>query len=419
MRQRNRKRPLVILAYRGYGTSKKLYVKGRVIEDKGITTASESDSTRVNFVNMLKRFFNAEVPHARINVRFQGIEHEVIADAEGYFEIWIEPVQPLPMDRIWHEIELELISPRTEQPVHTTASVLVPPPTAQFGVISDIDDTVIHTDAVNLARMVGTVMLGNAHTRLLLKGVAAFYRALFEGTQPDTFNPLFYISNSPWNLYDLLSEFFHLHNFPIGPVLFLRQWDLTRRERLPTRIREHKLTSARNILALFPELPFILIGDSGEQDPEIYAELVSQFPQRIRAVYIRNVSRKVQRPAELAILAEKVLQAGSTLILADDTWPLAQHAAQQGWITPASLVEIEAERDRDAAPRLSIPPLTPEAKKTEAPVVVVAGDASKQAEGTTQAQPMLPDQAIPNALQTATPEGGKTPTVIVKPDEAK
>ena len=127
----------------------------------------------------------------------------------------------------------------------------------------------------------------------------------------------------------------------------------------------------------------------------------------------------MRRPAELAILAEKVLQAGSTLILADDTWPLAQHAAQQGWIAPASLVKIEAERDRDAAPRLSIPPWTPEAKKTEAPVVVVAGDASKQAEGTTQAQPMLPDEAIPNALQTATPEGGKTPTVIVKPDEAK
>jgi phosphatidate phosphatase APP1 len=381
MRQRNRKRPLVILAYRGYGTPKKLYIKGRVIEDKGITTASEGDSTRLNFANMMKRFFNAEVPHARIKVRFQGMEQEVTADAEGYFEIWIEPSQPLPADRIWHEIELDLIAPRTEQPVHTTATVLVPPASAQFGVISDIDDTVIHTDAVNLARMVGTVMLGNAHTRLLLKGVAAFYRALFQGNpehaQLNTFNPLFYISNSPWNLYDLLSEFFHLHNIPIGPVLFLRQWGFTKRERLPTRIREHKLTSARNILTLFPELPFILIGDSGEQDPEIYAELVSQFPQRIQAVYIRNVSRKVRRPAELGILADKVLQAGSTLILADDTWPLAQHAAQQGWITPASLIEIEAERDKDTAPRLSISPLNLDDDTGKTPTIIIKPDDTK------------------------------------------
>ena len=344
-----RRDPMMIVAYRGYGTPHKLYFQGRVLENKGITAAAEGDSTWDNLVNMVKRFFSAGVPRARVRARFQDIERDFVADPAGYLNGWIEPTRPLPDDALWREVELELIEPHTKgfQPVRAVTSVLVPPSHAQFGVISDIDDTVIHTDAVNLLRMARIVLLGNARTRLPLKGVAGFYRALIHGNGQTVINPVFYVSNSPWNLYDLLSDFFHLNDIPLGPVLFLRRWGFTARERWPTQKRQHKLTSARMILNTFPHLPFILIGDSGEDDPEIYAELVSEYPDRIRAVYIRNASRRLQRPAEIKVLAEKVTQAGSTLILADDTWPMAQHAVQQGWIAPASLVEIDADRRRE------------------------------------------------------------------------
>lgn len=368
------KDPMMIVAYRGYGTLHKLYLQGRVLENKGINVAADGDSTWDNFVNMYKRFTSAGVSRARVRTRFQDIERDFVADKAGYFDGWIESSQPLRDNGLWHEVELELIEPRRRgsRPVRATASVLVPPPDAQFAVISDIDDTVIHSDVVNLLRMARIVFLGNARTRLPLKGVAGFYRALFRGNGQEGVNPLFYVSNSPWNLYDLLCDFFHLNDIPIGPVLFLRRWGFTRKERLPTRKREHKLSSARNILELFPHLPFILVGDSGEKDPEIYAELVSEYPERIRAVYIRNASRKLQRPAEIQVLAGKVIQAGCTLILADDTWPLAQHAAQQGWITPASLVEIDAERQKDATPPNALAQLLGQ-EGEEAPVVVIGG----------------------------------------------
>jgi phosphatidate phosphatase APP1 len=342
---------ILILAYRGYGTEHKLYLKGRVVEDNGINAATDNDSTWDNLVNMVKRFSSTEVPHARVRARFQDIERDFVADSKGYFDVWIEPSQPLQKDRLWHDIELELIKPRYigTEPVKTTATVMVPLLDAQFAVISDIDDTVVYTDAVNLLRMARTVFLGNSRTRLPLKGVAAFYRGLFHGNGQQGINPLFYVSNSPWNLYDLLSDFFNLHDIPVGPVLFLRQWGFTRKELFPTSTRQHKLAAARNMLELFPHLPFILVGDSGEKDPEIYTELVRQYPDRIRAVYIRNASRNLKRPAEISALAEKVLKGGSTLILADDIWPLARHAAQQGWITSASLAEIDAEEKKDAA----------------------------------------------------------------------
>jgi phosphatidate phosphatase APP1 len=366
------KDPLTIVPYSGYGTPHKLYLQGRVLENKGISAAADGDSRWDNLVNMYKRFTGAGVSRARVRARFQDTEREFVTDSSGYFDGWVESSQPLQGGGLWHEVELELAEPRRRgaQPVRATARALVPPPDSQFAVISDIDDTVIHTDAVNLLRMASIVFLGNARTRLPLKGVAGFYRALFRGNGQVGVNPLFYVSNSPWNLYDLLCDFFHLHDIPIGPVLFLRRWGFTRKERLPTRKREHKLASARNILDLFPHLPFILVGDSGEKDPEIYAELVSEYPQRIRAVYIRNASRKLQRPAEVQALADQVIKAGCTLILADDTWPLAQHAARQGWITPASLVDIDAERQKDATPPNPIAQLLGQ-EEEETPAVVI------------------------------------------------
>jgi phosphatidate phosphatase APP1 len=409
--------PIMIQPYRGYGTPHRLYLKGRVLEDKGINVASDDDSTWDNLVNMYKRFASTEIPYARVRARFQGVEYDVVADDHGYFDVWIEPQHPLPTDGLWHKVELELLHPLRKGggPARATGMVLVPPPNAQYAVISDIDDTVLYTDAVNLLRMARIVVLGNARTRLPFKGVAAFYRALFQGANKNANNPLFYVSNSPWNLYDLLSDFFNLNDIPIGPVLFLRNWGFAREQR-PTFRRQHKLDSARNMLALFPHLSFILIGDSGEEDPEIYTELVSTYPNRIQAVYIRNVSRKLGRPTELRALADKVLQAGSTLIMADDTWPLAQHAAHQGWISPESLAEIDAARRKDTTPPNPIEQLlgATDAAQAEPETVVIEPQPNQPA-----AMPKLsvPAGAIQEALLAGSTQTHKPPTVIVKSEE--
>ena len=214
--------------------------------------------------------------------------------------------------------------------------------------ISDIDDTVLQTDATSLLRMARATFLGNARVRMPFEGVAAFYRALHHGSSGKSLNPMFYVSSSPWNLYDLLSEFFNLQDIPIGPVLFLRDWGLTDQGFLPTRNRVHKLGYIKEIIETFKDLAFILIGDSGQEDPEIYSEVVSLYPNRIKAVYIRNVSRDPKRIDQINKLAEEVLRAGSVLILAETTLPLAEHAAKQGWIRPR---HTPCDRDREAGRR--------------------------------------------------------------------
>jgi phosphatidate phosphatase APP1 len=334
--------PTCIVAYQGYGTSDCLMLKGRVLEDRGIQPADVTDSVWRNLRNMYRRFDSDEIPGARLLARFGTAEQTVAADDEGFFEVRLAPDAPLPQGRLWHTVELTLLEPQPAGKGHLRAAgrVLVPPPTSQFGVISDIDDTVIRTDATSMVRMFRATFLENARTRLPFPGVAALYRALQSGADGATLNPLFYVSSSPWNMYDMLEEFLAIQRIPAGPLL-LRDWGFSPRgPQSPLRHREHKIETIRRILDTYPALPFLLIGDSGQEDPEIYREVVQLYPNRILAIYIRNVSRRARRISAIQALANEIAAAGSTLVLTDDTLTAAHHAAKQGWIAPQELEAI-------------------------------------------------------------------------------
>jgi len=103
------------------------------------------------------------------------------------------------------------------------------------------------------------------------------------------------------------------------------------------------------LMARYPTLPFILLGDSGQTDPEIYTEVVLHYPGRIRAVYIRDVSRNAQRTAAVAQLARTVMAAGSTMMLAADSLTIAQHLAAQGLIATDALASVAASKAQDEA----------------------------------------------------------------------
>jgi phosphatidate phosphatase APP1 len=345
-------KPARIDAYRGFGTPERATVRGRVLRGSPIPVADAADSVWLNLASMVQRFESDEVPHARVRVVYAGGERTVAADAEGFFECELEPAPPFAPNALWHEVVLELAEPREgDPPVRALAHVLVPPAGSAFGVISDLDDTVIRTDVTSKLRMARTVLLGNAHTRSPFPGVAAFYRALQRGTGSAPFNPVFYVSSSPWNLHDLLSEFLSLRKIPLGPLL-LRDWGLSG-EILPTSNQEHKLHAIERVMRHYPELPFILVGDTSQEDPEIYARVVHDCPGRIAAVYIRNVEAKPERVAAIRALAAEVERAGSALVLADDTLAAAEHAASRGWIQREALDEIRAEAEAAGAPEPS------------------------------------------------------------------
>jgi phosphatidate phosphatase APP1 len=123
----------------------------------------------------------------------------------------------------------------------------------------------------------------------------------------------------------------------------LRDWGVSAQESMPSGHAGHKLGAIRRIMDLFPALPFILIGDSGQEDPEIYHRVVHDYPDRILAVYIRNVTPRPDRVGAIRRLAKEVEKAGSTLLLMDDTLAAARHAASRGWITETALADVASD----------------------------------------------------------------------------
>ncbi|MGB3683044.1 MAG: phosphatase domain-containing protein, partial [Rubrobacteraceae bacterium] len=346
--------PVSITPYVGHGTPQEFHLLGRVLEEREIPLGSAGDSALRNLRTMIRRFLSAEVPGARVRVRFEGRERVVVADDEGFVDVSIRPSRPLPEDRAWHTAELELLWPtaKGQDGFRTEGSVLVPPSKLRdgaFGVVSDIDDTIVRTEATSLLRMARLVLFSNAHTRLPFEGVAAFYRALQRGAAGDGDNPIFYVSTGPWNLYDLLENFLEIQELPRGPI-FLKDWGGLKDLLKGMNHRQHKLEVIREIFDTHPTLSFVLIGDSGQQDAETYGQLAREYPGRVLAIYIRDVSRK-ERDVAVRAISEEMRSLEVPMLLVNDTVEAAEHAAARELVSPRALEDVREEREEDSGGR--------------------------------------------------------------------
>lgn len=334
---------IFILPFIGFGNHEKIISKGRVLEKNDADLASETDSRWRNLVRTFHLFETDEVPHALVKAGFGNLESEIRADKEGYFDIEFNGIERNE-NGLWHELQLELLEPLIESATNTKGQILIPPATAKFGVISDIDDTVIKTNVKNRLKMLATTVLTNEHTRAPFEGVSEFYRALQNGKDGSENNPIFYVSSSPWNLYTLLTEVLKKREIPLGP-LFLKDFG-THTVFNASDHQSHKLENIRRVLDTYPHLPFVLIGDDGEQDPQIYRQVVREYPQRIRVIYIRKVSDNF---AEEMSLTSEVSESGSQIIFAPDSEFAAFHAAGENLIAADDLPKIHEEKLLDKA----------------------------------------------------------------------
>jgi phosphatidate phosphatase APP1 len=298
-----------------------------------------------------RRLLRRGIGNAVLMARFGGAEQQVTTDRDGYFRVHLRPAQLPSSNCLWHRLDLELVRP-IDATAKAEGDLFVPPRTARYVVISDIDDTVMYTGVANKVEMLWRLFVQGARSRVAFPGVAAFYNALHRGASGAELNPMLYVSRAPWSLYEVLDEFFNLHGIPVGPILFLREWGLSLHHPLPRRAKDHKLALIRHMLSLYGDLPFILIGDSGQRDPEIYAQLVREYPRRVLAIYIRNVSRHPERPRAVETLAGEVVEAGSSLLLAADSFGMAEHAAERGLISSEALSVIIAGRVGQGEPDL-------------------------------------------------------------------
>lgn len=341
--------PLRILSYRGLGRRDRLLLRGRVLVDRGPTEYESDDDFWDDLVNMYRRLHTTEIPKARVRVSAVGAVAEVVTDHEGYFEVELEAAD-CPFSPPLQAVDLELLEPSGDEPVVEQGEVVVRSPSSRFLVISDIDDTVVHTHATNLLAMARATFLGNARSRTPFAGVASLHKALFEGPSGDDANPLIFISRSPWNLYDLFDQFCDLQGIPGGRVFYLRDWGFSLEGLTKARPKGHKFGLIQQILEFEPDLPVILVGDSGQKDPEIYRAISEEFPGRLLGAFIRNVTQSQSRDESIHDLADEVEADGAAFYLAEDSLDIARHAADRGWIRRAAVASVAADIEAEGQP---------------------------------------------------------------------
>ena len=356
----NSGRPVMILPYRGFGTREQIWLKGRVLEDNGLRGSTDNDSVWDNMLAAYRRVESDEIPNVRVTMRYDAHEMTVESDHEGYFEFLMEVPEGLPEGNLHHEVRLSLPDEvRGESGIEATGQVVVPPVASDFGIISDIDDTILQTNATNLLTAARLTFMENARTRKPFEGVAAFYRALQVGPEGRSANPIFFVSSGPWNLYDLLVEFMEQNDIPSGPI-FLQDYGLEPDKLIHGEHLDHKITAIERVLQTYPELPFVLIGDSGQHDPEVYRAAVDRFPGRIRAIYIRDVTVDA-RDEEIAKIADELKSLDVPMVLVSDSRAAAEHAEEIGLIRKSEQKEIVEETEEELA--MPEQPLTPEEEK--------------------------------------------------------
>ncbi|PHH89195.1 hypothetical protein CDD83_6517 [Cordyceps sp. RAO-2017] len=154
--------------------------------------------------------------------------------------------------------------------------------------ISDVDDTVKHSNISAGAREIFRNTFVRELGDLTVDGVREWYNEM-----DDLGVSIHYCSNSPWQLFPVLASFFKLGGLPPGS-LHLKQYS-GMLQGIFEPVAERKKTTLNHLMRDFPERKFILVGDSGEADLEVYTELALANPGRILAVFIRDVTTPPER----------------------------------------------------------------------------------------------------------------------------
>lgn len=322
-------RPVRALAFPGFGTAEWARVRGRVLVAAAPTPPSPASSTAWSALRAnLAQFLTVEVPYARVRVEVGGHSRVVVADREGYVDAVLDGLALAPGR---HTATLTPVEPAGEP---GSGTVHVPDPDVDLAVVSDVDDTIVDSGiAHGLLATITTALLRPQADRVALEGAPELYQALARGAGGPA-RPFLYLSTSPWNLVGFLQGFLERHRFPDGPLL-LTDWGPGATGLFRIETRAHKQAALRELAAVLPRVRFVLVGDSGQQDPEIYTSFAVEHPGRVAAVYVRRAGDGgATAQQRLEQCARTLEEAAVPFVLADDSAAMLRHAQQLGLTRP-------------------------------------------------------------------------------------
>ncbi|MBA2422255.1 MAG: DUF2183 domain-containing protein [Chitinophagales bacterium] len=319
---------LTVKLYHGYGNAQHSIIFGHVLSLRPLSRKNYRKNFLINLLALIRLFIVRPVEGAQLRLRSGKALITETTDAGGFFKFEWETEDPSAFG--WQEVEVELLNAAGEVIKVGRGSVFIPHLT-QYAFISDIDDTFLISHSSSLRKRLFVLFTNNPRSRRPFEGVVNHYRLLMNAqTNEAEPNPFFYVSSSEWNLYDYLVEFTRVNKLPEG--VFLLNTLKVFSQMMKTGQNNHgtKFTRIVRILEAFPNQKFILLGDSSQHDPDIYASIVEHFPGKIHVVYIRDTYHANKEKVE-KILA-KLEKAGVQFSFFNHSADAIKHSKEIGLI---------------------------------------------------------------------------------------
>jgi phosphatidate phosphatase APP1 len=270
-RLRNRGWEPVITAYTGYGSPSWARIMARVV-----LTRPAQARKKLEKVRGWRSFTTSPVTDTVVRIQIGDSVTETRTDRSGYVDTRVKG----DLEPGWSKARLF-----TDGASPVDAPIRVVDPACRFGLISDIDDTVMVTALPRPLLAAWNTFVLDEHARTAVPGMAVLYERLITANSGA---PVFYLSTGAWNVAPALTRFLSRHLYPAGPLL-LTDWGPTP-DRWFRSGQEHKRNTLRRLAAEFPHVRWLLIGDDGQHDQEIYSEFAHAHPENVAAVAIRRLS---------------------------------------------------------------------------------------------------------------------------------
>lgn len=272
-RARKRGHLPTVTAFSGYGGADWVRVLGRVliVPPRRGTAAGEQASVRG-----WRSFAGIPIGFSTVTITVQGVGHNVVADRGGVVDVLLHAM----LEPGWQSVTMSV-----EGSTPVESRVFVVAPDVKFGVVSDVDDTVMVTALPRPLVAAWNSFVLDEHARLPVPGMAVLLEGLARNNPG---SPVIYLSTGAWNIAPTLSRFLSRHLFPQGSML-LTDWGPTHDRWFRSGV-EHKMHNLRRLATEFPDIKWLLIGDDGQHDPTTYARFAAESPANVAGVAIRQLS---------------------------------------------------------------------------------------------------------------------------------
>lgn len=282
-----------VIAHMGYGSTDTVRVFGRVVLGRDRSAQHEGDEpagpdltyggmrSPYNRARGWRAFLTAPAMNVPVAVTIGDQVFHARSDRSGHVDATFRDHG---LEPGWHVVTLAASNAEPAE-----ARVVIVRPEERFGLVSDIDDTVISTHLPRMMIAAWNTFVRHEGTRHVVPGMAPLYRELLE-QHPGA--PVVYVSTGAWNTAPTLTRFLRTQGFPLGPLL-LTDWGPTNTGWFRSG-QEHKRAALHRLATEFPQIRWMLVGDDGQHDPKIYQEFAEARPEAVDSIAIRQLSATEQ-----------------------------------------------------------------------------------------------------------------------------